>query len=191
MRESSEDIANWVASTILSADSKKSRARAIEKFIKIAETLKLLKNFQTMISVLTGLSYTAVTRLSQTMLEVSPPKAKETLQDLLKIMSTEEDKKAYRDILAQAGLPCIPYLEVLLADVFTIEDMETDFVNGNLINLEKRARIYEIITQTQAFQKHPYNLHPVQQIIAWLSNLPRTDDSQLMELSYKAEPQKK
>jgi len=191
MRSRFQDVANWTAITILTAENKpKSRAKVMEKFIKIAENLKILKNYQTLYAILNGLNYTPVTRLTLTFAEITTPKVKETLQDLNNIMSPDSDRKNYRDLMIMAGLPCIPYLEILLSDIFAIEDMESDFMGEKLINIEKQKRIYTYLTTIQAFQKHAYNLHPVQQIAAWLNRLPKTVDSEMLELSYKAEPKK-
>jgi len=202
-----DDIANWVATTILTVDSsgtpstgppstqssasftntKKARARMIEKYIKIAEHLKTLKNFQTLFAILTGLNNSAVTSLGQTFAEL-PIKTKETLNELLGIMSKDTNYKTYREFLRYSALPCIPYIEVTLKDILSIEE-QPDYMN-NLINFQKRQHLYKAITTLQNYQQRPYNLQPVHQIATFLNNFSRKDERDLAELSAKLEPKK-
>jgi len=110
------DLTNWVIHTILTTDTKKNRARMIEKYIHIAENLKTLKNFQTFFAILTGLSSPLITTQSQTISELSA-RSKEILNDLLMITSKEQNNKFYRDCLFYASLPCIPFLYVFIITI--------------------------------------------------------------------------
>jgi hypothetical protein len=82
----------------------------LEKFIKIADQLRQLKNFQTAASVISGFTHPSVYRLSQTFNEISP-RAKEIYQELA-IFS--KDDKIYSEIMRNAPLPCVPNVYVLL-----------------------------------------------------------------------------
>jgi len=180
-------IANWVTATIVSViDNKRNRARMIEKYIKIAENLKQLKNFQTLFAVLTGLNSSVVTRLNQTFLEIAP-RSRETLNDLMQIISREENYKNYREFLRYSALPCLPFGDVILKDLLAIEDTHPDHIN-NLVNFQKRQLLYRAITGIQGYQQRPFNLQPVHQIATFLSNFPIKEEKELYELSYKCEP---
>eukprot|EP01114_Cavostelium_apophysatum_P000982 TRINITY_DN10849_c0_g1_i1.p1 TRINITY_DN10849_c0_g1~~TRINITY_DN10849_c0_g1_i1.p1 ORF type:complete len:988 (-),score=251.34 TRINITY_DN10849_c0_g1_i1:62-3025(-) len=183
-----DNVVSWVAYSILTADSKRNRALMIVKFIRIAENLKTLKNFQTLFAVLTGLNSPAISRLSQTMVEI-PIKTKEVLNDLLSIMSKENNYKTYREFLRYSALPCILFLEVVLKDVLVIEDQNPDFING-LINFQKRQLLYRANESLQGYQQRPYNLQPVHQIETILTGFPRREEKELMELSFRCEPKK-
>lgn len=56
----------WVASEICTVEDVKSRALLIEKFIDIAKHCLEYKNFNTTVSVVTGLALSAVRRLKKT-----------------------------------------------------------------------------------------------------------------------------
>jgi len=179
----------WVQFNILSIhDNKRNRAAMVIKFIKIAENLKQLKNFQTLFAVLSGLNSPQITRLQQTLLEI-PQKTKEILNDMLSIMSKDNSYKAYRELLRTSALPCLPFLDVVLKDVQTLEEQYPDKI-GNLVNFQKRQHLFRSITALQNYQQRPYNLQPVHQIEVFLNDFPRKDDKEMMEWSFKCEPKK-
>jgi hypothetical protein len=76
---------------------------------------------------------------------------------------------------------------VHLSDLTFIEDGNPDTING-LINFTKRRLVFRVISDVSRYQQNAYNLHPVPQIIALLSNLDTKKDDELYELSLKREP---
>jgi son of sevenless len=104
-----------VASTITKSDSRKTRAKMLEKFIKVADQLRQIKNFQTMAAVIAGFSHPAIIRLGQTFGEISP-RAKEIYSELVLFA---KDDRAYKEIMRNAPLPCIPNLYVINVVLFT------------------------------------------------------------------------
>jgi len=188
MMDRFNEVVNWVASSILTTDSKQNRRLMIIKFIRIAENLKMLKNFQTLFAVLSGLNCNAISRLKETFNEI-PIKSKEVLNDLLGILPKDGNNKTYREFLRYSALPCIPYLDIILKDVLAIEEQNPDRING-LINFEKRQLLFRSITAIQGYQQRPYNLQPVHQIESFLTKFPKKDEIGLYELSLKCEPKK-
>jgi len=59
-------ISFWVASTILWNARMGDRVKVIDKFIRVANFLRVLNNFNTLIAVIAGLNMSAVSRLKHT-----------------------------------------------------------------------------------------------------------------------------
>jgi hypothetical protein len=94
--------------TVLKSENKKARAKMLEKFIKVADHLRQLKNFQTTATVTAGFCHPSIHRLGQTFGEISL-RAKEIYQELVLFA---KDDKTYRDIMNSDPLPCIPNMYV-------------------------------------------------------------------------------
>jgi len=181
------NISNYVIYNVLSSDvqNKKNRAKVLERWIKIAENLRTLKNFQTLFAVLEALNSTHVIRLSQTIAEL-PPRCKEVMNDFQAIVAKDNNYANYREMLKYSATPCIPFLDVMLSDILTTEDQNPDIISG-LINFHKRQLLYRSITAVQGYQQIPYNLQPVHQIAVFLYNFVEKSEEELKDLSYKCE----
>jgi hypothetical protein len=177
----SHDVSRWVAFSILKGDTKKARAKMLEKFIKVADQLRNLKNYQTMYAVIAGFSHAAVTRLGQTLGEISP-RAKEIYSELVQF---SKDDKQYREQMRTVQLPAIPSIDITLADLSATQEVP-DNIN-NLINFQKRQQIFHHITKFQAFQTRQFNLLPVHQIASLLNKIPKVNEKELHEMSQKCE----
>lgn len=175
------DLTRWVAYSILKYDNKKTRAKMLEKFIKVADQLRTLKNFHSMYAVISGFNHPSITRLGQTFGEISP-RAKEIYQEL--VLNAKDDKQ-YREIMKAVQLPCIPSIEYTLADISTAQEMPDNL--NNLIHFQKRQHIFQHITKFQGFQQRQFNLLPVHQIASLLNKLTKITEKDLDETSKKLE----
>jgi len=189
------EVSVWVATAILKATKVKSRAKIMAKFIKIAEHLRTLNNFNSLMAIIAGLSFSSIFRLRYTRDEL-PAQSHKVLKELEHIMSSESSFKMYRQVLAASTPPCIPYLGVYLTDL-TFMDENSDNIpiktlNGpvNLINFAKRKMVYNVISLVQQYQNTTYNLQPVHQIMNFLTKLPNMTEQELYMLSLKREPRK-
>jgi len=181
------DFSLFVASSIVKQDKVKNRAKIMAKFIRIAEHLKNLKNFNCVIAILSGIGNSAVHRLKWTKEEMDR-RSQNVLIELQKSMSSEQSYKNYRETLQSIVPPCIPYLGVYLTDLTFIEEGNPDMI-GNLINFTKRKLIYNVIFTIQQYQSAPYNLQPIiqiQQFFNKFQKLPKEQD--LFVQSLEKEP---
>jgi len=195
MIERFNQVSMWVATTIMKVTKVKPRARVMAKFIKIAEHLKNINNYNSLMAIIAGLNFSSVFRLRYTREEM-PAQTQKTIQELEKIMSSESSFKFYRSKLAASDPPCIPYLGVYLTDL-TFMDENPDHVTTetsqgpvSLINFAKRKMVYNVISLVQQYQQRAYNLQPVHQITQFLNKLPAMDEQELYHLSLKREPRK-
>jgi hypothetical protein len=118
----SNDISRWLASRILQQPKRKDRAKLISRLIRLAEMLKDLNNFSSMLTVFLTLSMECVSRLRKTwdwnnqILLDQFAKLKEDIRPM-------QNFSGYRDLLKKALAPCIPYLAVLMRDMVMLEEV--------------------------------------------------------------------
>jgi hypothetical protein len=180
-------ISSWAATEIVSATTIRERVRITSKFIRIAERLAAMNNFNSLMSVMAALNSSSVSRLRFTFEEL-PVIAQKSKKEIEDIMQSDNNWRGYRARLTAipSEVPCIPYLGVFLTDL-TFVDENPDMVRG-LINFSKRQLVYNIISIVQQRQQKPYAIQPVQQIIKLLKKVPTKDEQEVYQLSTKREP---
>jgi CRP-like cAMP-binding protein len=158
---------NWFSTEILKKSTAEERAELIELFIKTAKHLFTLQNFNGVMTVLSSLHSSSISRLDQTWALVSQ-KQKEVFEQLTNDMSSQRNFKAYRDLLAKVNptTPCIPFLAVFLTDCTYLDDLSPDFLKEygeNFVNWSKWRQFYEKIQEIRRFSTR-YALKPVKDI---------------------------
>lgn len=179
-------LARWVASVITWQSTLRGRVRAYTKMIQIAEQMKKLNNFNSLMAILAGLNTSAVYRLKHT--RESVPKASlDTLQQLSELMDPGQAYSTYRAVLHDINPPCIPFLGTYLTDITFIEDGNPDYING-LINYRKRELVYTVIREIQQYQQMAYTFEYIDNIASFLTELPNNEEDVLYDLSLQREP---
>ncbi|GAM21223.1 hypothetical protein SAMD00019534_043980 [Acytostelium subglobosum LB1] len=170
-------VSMWVATMIIQTPKVKARARMMTRFIKIAFHLMNMNNFNSLMAIVAGLSFSSVYRLKYTREELSAQTHK-MYAELEKIMNSESSFKNYRTRLECASPPLMPYLGVHLTDLTFIEE-NPDLLNlevapnrkVDLINFTKRTLMFKVISLVQQYQQMSYNIQPVHQIQEFLLNI--------------------
>jgi son of sevenless-like protein len=121
------NVALWVASSILWNPKLVDRTNAMVRLIQVAEHLRKVNNFNTMFAIISGLQLSSINRLKFTR-EKIPKKIQQTFDSLVELMNNQRSFKVYRDTLAAQTPPCIPYLGVYLTDLTFIEDGNHDYL---------------------------------------------------------------
>ncbi|KAJ3427944.1 guanine nucleotide exchange factor [Anaeramoeba flamelloides] len=179
-------LSGWVTSTILLFNKIRKRSKLINKFIKVAEHMKNLNNFNGLMAIIAGLDNSAIFRLKHTWDEVSK-QLKDKFVALKEIMKSSGSYSNYRQYLHSINPPCIPYLGVYLTDLTFKEDGNKDFI-GNLINFTKRRLVYENIRELMQYQQSSYNLIEVHQckvLLLQLQEVLNKDDCFSISLKYE------
>eukprot|EP01132_Coremiostelium_polycephalum_P009381 gene9381-11523_t len=181
------DVGLWVVKLILEPDRVKTRAKRMERIIKIAEKLRELKNYNTLMSFIGGLNNSAILRLKYTKALVSK-KYLDILENLEREMSCDGAYKIYRELLHHTDPPCVPYIGVYLTDLTFIEDGNPNIIGNNLINFSKYTLLYKVISEVQTYQWSEYNLNYVPIIHTFIKDLSPPTASELYQLSLQKEP---
>ncbi|KNE63458.1 hypothetical protein AMAG_08583 [Allomyces macrogynus ATCC 38327] len=105
----------WVTSQILSAEDVAVRARAIEKFIKIAAKCAAYSNYSTLMAITLGLQSPYVDRLKRTWAKVHTEK-RATLQQLVDLTSPFRNFKDLRAAMEDCATG-VPFIGIYLSDL--------------------------------------------------------------------------
>ncbi|KAL3433005.1 ras guanine nucleotide exchange factor domain-containing protein [Aspergillus tetrazonus] len=154
-------VAFFVASVILLRDKPKHRARALEKFMNIAQKLRRLNNYNSLGAVIAGINGTPVHRLNQTR-ELVPPQVHKDFMRLVILMGTQKSHFAYRLAWDNSFSERIPFLPLHRRDLVSAEEGNRTFIgdNRNRINWKKFEVMGEVVLGIQRSQKTPYpHLH--------------------------------
>ncbi|XP_062388045.1 ral guanine nucleotide dissociation stimulator-like 1 [Sardina pilchardus] len=190
------------------------RAKVIEKWIKVAQECRQLRNFSSLKAILSALQSNPIYRLRKTWSAVSRESTAsfeslcETLPDENCVLTSREiftedgsqpametispkTLKRYsisRQISVTNGV--VPYLGTYLTVLTMLDTALTDTIEGGLINFEKRRREYEILSQIRQMQfscsQYTLPYHP--QIAAWLLGQRLLADQESYDISRQLEP---
>ena len=180
-------VSGWVVAAVVRPAAVRERAAVMGRFVRVAQHLAEMHNYNSLTSVLSGLNSSAVSRLHHTAAEM-PPALQRARAALEAVMAADNNFHAYRALLAatEDKVPTVPYLGVSLTDL-TFCDENSDYVNG-LINFSKRSLVYQIIHELLKRQDAHYAFQPVQQILDVFRSLPPCDEQEAYSLSLKREP---
>ncbi|KAF9883792.1 hypothetical protein FE257_002776 [Aspergillus nanangensis] len=151
-------LAYFVASVILFRDKPKHRAKALEKFMTIAQKLRRLNNYNSLGAVIAGINGTPVHRLSQTR-DLVPMQTQKDFMRLVILMGTQKSHFAYRLAWDNSFSERIPFLPLHRRDLVSAEEGNKTFVGDNRsrINWRKFEVMGEVVLGIQHSQKTPYS----------------------------------
>ncbi|NWH81220.1 GNDS protein, partial [Piaya cayana] len=212
-------VANCVIATCLGDRSLKpqQRAKVVERWIEVARECRILKNFSSLRAILSALQCNAVHRLKKTWDEVLRRESFRTFHELSEIFSDENNHSLSRELLIKEGTSkfatleinpkraqkrqqqqremgvmqgTIPYLGTFLTDLVMLDTAMKDFLDGGLINFEKRRKEFEVIAQIKLLQSacNNYSFTREDQFVEWFHSLERLSEAESYGLSCEIEP---
>lgn len=155
----------WVSQEVLDGVTPEERAQRIAYFVETATHCRSIKNFSTMMSILSALSSAGIHRLRKTWALV-PKETKENLDEMNRIMNSSRNFQEYRDLLSLVSEAAVPFFGVCLMDLRFAQDGNSDHIHGDdkLINFAKWSIVAGIIESTLRFQRMSYRIAPLPQI---------------------------
>ncbi|XP_031199629.1 ral guanine nucleotide dissociation stimulator-like 3 isoform X3 [Mastomys coucha] len=185
------------------------RAQRIEKWIRIAQRCRDLRNFSSLRAILSALQSNPIYRLKRSWGAVSREPLS-VFRKLSQIFSDEDNHLSSRVILSQeettegpqdddcppGSLPSklppgpVPYLGTFLTDLVMLDTALPDMLKGNLINFEKRRKEWEILARIQQLQHRcqRYSLSPRPPILSALRAQRQLSEEQSYRVSRVIEP---
>ncbi|NXH90749.1 RGL1 protein, partial [Edolisoma coerulescens] len=195
------------------------RAKIIEKWIHIAHECRILKNFSSLRAIISALQSNSIYRLKTTWMCVSKDillmyeelseifsdhdnyltsrelLMKEATSKFANLDSSEKEnqKKSQKRLQLQKNKGVmqgtVPYLGTFLTDLIMLDTALQDYVEGGLINFEKRRREFEVIAQIKLLQSscNSYCLVPDQKFIQWFRRQRHLTEEESYKLSREAE----
>ncbi|XP_064407889.1 ral guanine nucleotide dissociation stimulator isoform X2 [Latimeria chalumnae] len=184
-------LTNVVISSCLSNTWMKpqQRARIFEKWIRVAEECRALKNFSSLYAIVSALQSNAVHRLKKTWEETS----REMLQkyeDLSEIFSEKDNYSQSRELLIQNVVQgVVPYLGTFLKDLVMLDTAVKDHMENGYINFEKRRKEFEIIAQIMLLQSacRNYAFQKEEAFLHWFNSIATLSEADSHRLSCEIE----
>ncbi|XP_012677128.2 ral guanine nucleotide dissociation stimulator-like 1 isoform X2 [Clupea harengus] len=195
------------------------RARIIQRWIDIAQECRIRKNFSSLRAIVSALQSNPIYRLKRTWACVHKDSMHvfEELSDIfsdhnnyltsrellmkegtskfasMDSCAKEHQKRSQKRLQLQKEMGdmqgTIPYLGTFLTDLTMLDTALPDFVEGGLINFEKRRREFEVIAQIKLLQSacNSYCLNPNQTFLQWFSSQPQLSEEESYGLSCEIE----
>ncbi|KAM6343194.1 ral guanine nucleotide dissociation stimulator-like 1 isoform 1-T1 [Alca torda] len=195
------------------------RAKIIEKWIHIAHECRILKNFSSLRAIISALQSNSIYRLKKTWACVpkdimlmfdelsdifSDHDNYLTSRELLMKEGTskfanldssvkENQKRTQRRLQLQKDMGVmqgtVPYLGTFLTDLIMLDTALQDYVEGGLINFEKRRKEFEVIAQIKLLQSscNSYCMPPDQKFIQWFRRQQHLTEEESYSLSREVE----
>ncbi|XP_065514257.1 ral guanine nucleotide dissociation stimulator-like 1 [Caloenas nicobarica] len=210
-------VANCVLSTVLRSKDLKTqqRAKILEKWIRIARECRILNNFSSSKAIVSALQSTSIYRLKKTWACV-PKDIMLMFEELSDIFSECDNFSTSRELLMKVGmsLSCkacdrnqsrliqhcsdglqgvmqgtVPYLGTFLTDLVMLDTALQDYLEGGLINFEKRRREFEVIAQIKLLQSacNSYCMPPDEKFLQWFRRQQHLSDEESFRLSREIE----
>uniref|UniRef100_F7FNQ3 Ral guanine nucleotide dissociation stimulator like 3 n=1 Tax=Ornithorhynchus anatinus TaxID=9258 RepID=F7FNQ3_ORNAN len=164
------------------------RALRLDKWIRVAQHCRELRNFSSLRAILSALQSNPVYRLKRSWAAVSREPLS-VFRKLSQIFSDENNHLSSREILTQELPPGpVPYLGTFLTDLIMLDTALPDL--GELINFEKRRKEWDILSRIQQLQRRclRYSLTPCPPILAAFRGHRQLSEEQSYRISRIIEP---
>ncbi|XP_071352524.1 RAS guanyl-releasing protein 4 isoform X3 [Trachinotus anak] len=182
-------VSQWVQLMILSRHTAQQRAQVFTKFIHVAQKLRALQNFNTLMAVTGGLCHSSISRLKDTS-NLLPPDITKALSEMTELLSSRSNYSNYRRVYSECSGFKVPILGVHLKDLISLNEALPNYIDDDKINLSKLQHLYSNIndllaihSSTPPFEANKDLLH----LLTLSLDLYYTED-QIYELSYTKEP---
>ncbi|GBN64867.1 Ras-specific guanine nucleotide-releasing factor RalGPS2 [Araneus ventricosus] len=143
----------WCVRTILYQSCRTKRSNTISHFLKIATELHHLKNFNSMMAILSALESAPIQRLTNTWSLVSKSQ-KQTYDNLSELLSWENNFRCLRDHMSTVKGPCVPYLGLYMNDIIGIY---ADYPLNEISNSVRLAKMEKVIKSVLLYQGSNYS----------------------------------
>ncbi|XP_025900017.1 ral guanine nucleotide dissociation stimulator-like 1 isoform X4 [Nothoprocta perdicaria] len=195
------------------------RAKIIEKWIHIAHECRILKNFSSLRAIVSALQSNSIYRLKKTWASVPKDRMLmfEELSDIfsdhdnyltsrellmkegtskfanLDSSVKENQKRTQRRLQLQKDMGVmqgtVPYLGTFLTDLTMLDTALQDYIEGGLINFEKRRKEFEVIAQIKLLQSacNSYCMAADQKFIQWFKKQQLLTEEESYSLSCEIE----
>lgn len=151
----SNHIADWVVSLILCHDKAKSRARQMEKFIAVADSLRTAHNYSALRAIVAGInSATFEGDEALQILQSKSPDQLKKFQSYDQLLQSVRSHQKYRMALRNTKGPCIPALEIHLSDLIRAHEGNTDYHDDDPAKIHwakfnMMAKFIDVVSQCQ------------------------------------------
>ncbi|CDW54797.1 ras guanyl releasing protein 3 [Trichuris trichiura] len=183
-------ISQWIQCMILNKSKASERAEVITKFVRVAQNLKQLQNYNTLMAVVGALTHSAIARLSRTMVCV-PNEVRLELLGYSNLLSSGSNFSVYRKVLCMSKGYRVPIIGVHLKDLISLHTAVPDYGDDKEINCQKFTQLFatfsHLIFDVQQPQQLPIPNESLTNTLKVALNIAYNDE-EIYYLSLKREP---
>ncbi|XP_072231914.1 RAS guanyl-releasing protein 2 isoform X2 [Leuresthes tenuis] len=152
-------VSQWIQLMVLSKPTAPQRATVISHFIRVAQKLLQLQNFNTLMAVVGGLSNSSISRLKDTQAHVSAETNK-VFNNLIELVTSCGNYSQYRKRFSECLGFRFPILGVHLKDLIAVHVALPDWADKEKtrVNLVKTQQLYAILQELTLIQTTPPNI---------------------------------
>jgi hypothetical protein len=190
-------ICNWTSTVILSQSTPKRRASVIAKFVRILRELRNLKNYNSMLGIMSGIQASPVQRLRKTLAIFQKMKSYQDFTSMVILLSSSRSFANYRfeiKTTIENSTNIIPYVGLYLKDLLYIEQANPD-IKQNALNEKKLNMLKNILnsielgkSNTNIYTFNVWNYQLMDSSVSFIFDKPILMDDQLYERSLFLEP---
>ncbi|XP_020501278.1 RAS guanyl-releasing protein 2 isoform X1 [Labrus bergylta] len=149
-------VSQWIQLMVLSKPTAPQRAAVISHFIRVAQKLLQLQNFNTLMAVVGGLSNSSISRLKDTQTHISAETNK-IFNNLIELVTSCGNYSQYRKRFSECAGFRFPILGVHLKDLIAVHVALTDWADKEKtrVNLTKTQQLYTILRELAMIQTTP------------------------------------
>ncbi|XP_030194503.1 RAS guanyl-releasing protein 2 isoform X1 [Gadus morhua] len=146
-------VSQWIQLMVLSKPTAPQRAAVVSHFIRVAQKLLQLQNFNTLMAVVGGLSNSSISRLKETQAHISADTNK-VFNDLIELVTSCGNYSQYRRRFADCTGFRFPILGVHLKDLIAVHVALSDWADKekSRVNLAKTQQLYAILQELALVQ---------------------------------------
>ncbi|XP_040886984.1 RAS guanyl-releasing protein 2-like isoform X1 [Toxotes jaculatrix] len=151
-------VSQWIQLMVLSKPTAPQRAAVISHFIRVAQKLLQLQNFNTLMAVVGGLSNSSISRLKDTQAHISAETNK-VFNNLIELVTSCGNYSQYRKRFSECSGFRFPILGVHLKDLIAVHVALPDWADKEKtrVNLAKTQQLYAILQELALIQTTPPN----------------------------------
>ncbi|KAK7910182.1 hypothetical protein WMY93_014866 [Mugilogobius chulae] len=152
-------VSQWIQLMVLSKPTAQQRALVISHFIRVAQKLLQLQNFNTLMAVVGGLSNSSISRLKDTQTHISTETNK-IFNSLIELVTSCGNYSHYRKRFSECSGFRFPILGVHLKDLIAVHVALPDWTDKEKtrVNLAKTQQLYAILQELALIQNTPPNV---------------------------------
>ncbi|XP_015254035.1 PREDICTED: RAS guanyl-releasing protein 2 [Cyprinodon variegatus] len=149
-------VSQWIQLMVLSKPTAPQRAAVVSHFIRVAQKLLQLQNFNTLMAVVGGLSNSSISRLKETQSHISAETNK-VFNSLIELVTSCGNYSQYRKRFSECSGFRFPILGVHLKDLIAVHVALPDWVDKEKtrVNLAKTQQLYAILQELALIQTTP------------------------------------
>ncbi|KAH8823670.1 kinase-like domain-containing protein [Flagelloscypha sp. PMI_526] len=141
----SNQIAEWVSTSILKRTEPKARAVVIRHWISVANECRKMNNFSTTIAVIAGVN--------------SPSESADiiTLDICAQVLGPHGNFNDYRKMMEEVAQPCVPFIGVSLVQIQSIVDAVNPDIPSAVAIHQKRWRASQVLRDIERWQQQGFS----------------------------------